>query len=73
MFSLRVNNVNEGASWRESGSVFQCAGSVVPKPRLPMDLAAGGTAVGQRKAVVAVDFWFFDFASPTYRPVPDHS
>ena len=53
--------------------MFQCAGSVVPKPRLPMDLAAGGTAVGQRKAAVAGDFWFFDFASPTYRPVPDHS
>ena len=30
-FSLRVNNVNGGASRRESGNVFQCAGPVVRK------------------------------------------
>ena len=41
--SLHLNNVNEGASRRESGSALQCAGPVVPKPRLPMDLDAGGT------------------------------
>ena len=42
--SLRLNNVNEGASRGESGSAFQRAGPVVPKQCLSMDLDAGGMA-----------------------------
>ena len=47
--SLLLNNVNEGLSRRESGSVFQYAGPVVPKPRLPLDLDTPIKSASSRK------------------------